>query len=293
MTMTPDARPLRRLPEAGDAVRGRSARRPAERSAARTGRRQAALYRLFAGAGFPERSDLVRQPGAVPQLADADAVFPAIAQRPGVRYIALVPNERGLDRAIAAGVDDIAVFTAASRNVRAAQHPPDDRRVACDLRRSSRARARDARARVGLDRVRLPLRRRGRAGGVVRVARALLDLGGDELSIADTIGFATPEHVSEVARKLQAEMPVERLAMDFYDTHHCAGQRARGFGGQRGDLRRFERRFGRMSLCTRRDEPGHRRPVAHAPHHEPRDRGRSGAVRAASRFIAGVLERPA
>ena len=62
-------------------------------------------------------------PAAVPQLADADEVFPAIRKRDGVRYLALVPNQRGLDRALAADVKEIAVFTAASetfaqRNIR-------------------------------------------------------------------------------------------------------------------------------------------------------------------------------
>ena len=52
-------------------------------------------------------------PAAVPQLADADEVFPAIRKRDGVRYLALVPNQRGLDRALAADVKEIAVFTAA------------------------------------------------------------------------------------------------------------------------------------------------------------------------------------
>src|SRR3981081_3964723 len=55
-------------------------------------------------------------PKAVPQMADADEVFAAIRKKPGVRYVALVPNPRGLDRALAAGGPDIALFVAATES---------------------------------------------------------------------------------------------------------------------------------------------------------------------------------
>ena len=66
-----------------------------------------------AGLSAVEATSFV-SPKAVPQLADADAVMRALRRRPGVRYPVLVPNERGLDRALAAGVDAIALFTAAT-----------------------------------------------------------------------------------------------------------------------------------------------------------------------------------
>src|SRR3954453_1407356 len=55
-------------------------------------------------------------PRAVPQMADADEVFRAMQKRPRVRYVALVPNPRGLDRALAAGVRDLALFVAATES---------------------------------------------------------------------------------------------------------------------------------------------------------------------------------
>ena len=78
---------------------------------------------LLADAGLPvvEVTSFV-SPKAVPQLADADQVLPAVHRRSGVRYPVLVPNLRGLERAVAAGADAIAVFTAASRGVRAREH---------------------------------------------------------------------------------------------------------------------------------------------------------------------------
>src|SRR6185312_2849665 len=72
---------------------------------------------LLSEAGFSwiEVSSFVH-PKAVPRMADADAVFGAITRRPGVRYVALVPNPRGLDRAVAANVQDIALFLAATES---------------------------------------------------------------------------------------------------------------------------------------------------------------------------------
>ncbi len=69
----------------------------------------------LADAGLPviEATSFVH-PRAVPQLADADALFPAIGRRPGVRYPVLVPTSRGLERAVAAGADEIAVVIGAT-----------------------------------------------------------------------------------------------------------------------------------------------------------------------------------
>ena len=77
--------------------------------------RKVQLIERLADAGLPvvEATSFV-SPRAVPQLADADEVLPAVHRRPGVRYPVLVPNMRGLERALAAGADAVAVFTAAS-----------------------------------------------------------------------------------------------------------------------------------------------------------------------------------
>src|SRR5262245_49902243 len=64
-----------------------------------------------AGFGWIEASSFVH-PKAVPRMADADEVFRGIDRRAEVRYVALVPNPRGLDRALAAGVEDLALFVA-------------------------------------------------------------------------------------------------------------------------------------------------------------------------------------
>jgi len=164
-------------------------------------------------------------PKAVPQLADADAVFPAIRKRDGVRYLVLVPNERGLDRAIAAGVRDVVVFTAASdtfaqRNIRMTIAESLD--VFGTV--IARARAAGMRVRAALSTAfGCPFEGDVPPANVVRVARALLELGADELSIADTIGVATPNQVVDVVGALlEAGIGLDRFGLHFHDTRGTA-----------------------------------------------------------------------
>ena len=164
-------------------------------------------------------------PKAVPQLADADAVFPAIHKRDGVRYIALCPNDRGLDRAIAAGVREIAVFTAASetfaaRNIRMSV----DASLATFAAVIARAKEHGMRVRASVSTAfGCPFEGAVPATTVVRVAQRLLDIGADDLSIADTIGVATPNQVIDVcAALLEAGIGVDRFGLHFHDTRGTA-----------------------------------------------------------------------
>ncbi len=164
-------------------------------------------------------------PAAVPQLADADAVFPAIHKRAGVRYITLVPNERGLDRALAAGVAEIAVFTAASetfaqRNIRMSI----DASLATFAGVIAHAHANGMRVRASVSTAfGCPFEGAVPPANVVRVSQALLDAGADSLSIADTIGIATPNQVIDVVSALvEAGIPLERFGLHFHDTRGTA-----------------------------------------------------------------------
>jgi isopropylmalate/homocitrate/citramalate synthase len=164
-------------------------------------------------------------PTAVPQLADADDVFPAIHKRPGVRYITLVPNQRGLDRAIAADVREIAVFTAASETFA-------ERNIRMSIEASLKTFAIViARAHAGGMTVRAsvstafgcPFEGDVPVANVVRVAQALLDAGADSLSIADTIGVATPNQVIDVVSALlNAGIGLEQFGLHFHDTRGTA-----------------------------------------------------------------------
>jgi isopropylmalate/homocitrate/citramalate synthase len=181
---------------------------------------------LLADAGLSEiEATSFVAPAAIPQLADADALMTALPRRPGVRYPVLVPNLRGLARAEAAGVDAIAVFTAASdafttRNIR----------MTVD---ESLAAFEPVLARAG----ELGWWRRGYVStafgcpysGAVDPARAvsvglrLLELGVEEVCFGDTIGVGVPPQVRDLtARAIDAGIPLERIAFHFHDTRGTA-----------------------------------------------------------------------
>ncbi|MDX6594365.1 MAG: hydroxymethylglutaryl-CoA lyase [Gaiellales bacterium] len=175
----------------------------------------------LAAAGLPvvEVTSFVH-PAAVPQLADADQVLPAVRRREGVRYPVLVPNERGLDRALEAGADAIAVFTAASEAFAKANI---NMSIAESLERFApmvrRAREEGMWARGYVSTAfGCPYQGAVEPQAVVDVAVALLELGCDEISIGDTIGVAEPDDVGRVVTALLEELPADRLALHLHDT---------------------------------------------------------------------------
>ncbi|HEX8034098.1 MAG TPA: hydroxymethylglutaryl-CoA lyase [Ktedonobacterales bacterium] len=180
---------------------------------------------LLSAAGFPviEATSFV-SPKAVPQLADAAEVMAGIERKPGVRYTALVPNRKGMERALAAGVDEVAVFTGASETF--VQHNINTS-IAGSIENFrpvvETARAAGKRVRGYISTAfGCPYEGHVAPEAVVRVADLLLGLGVDELSIGDTIGVATPNQVVEVTELLLGRMPVERVAMHFHDTRGTA-----------------------------------------------------------------------
>lgn len=159
-------------------------------------------------------------PRWVPQLADAGEVFTAIERRPGVSYPVLVPNEAGYERAIAVGAREIAVFTAASeafnrRNINAS--------IDESLRRFEpvldRAREDAVRVRGYVSTVLgCPYQGQVPVADVVRVSRALHEMGCDEISLGDTIGTGTPLAARGMLRAVAEEVPMHALAVHFHDT---------------------------------------------------------------------------
>ncbi|MHC3819382.1 hydroxymethylglutaryl-CoA lyase [Streptomyces sp. DT9] len=164
-------------------------------------------------------------PKWVPQLADAEDLFPLLGDIADVGDVALpvlVPNERGLDRALALGARRIAVFGSATETF-----------AARNLNRTvdeSLAMFEPVVARAKADRVHVrgylsmcfgdPWEGAVPVPQVVRVARALLDLGCDELSLGDTIGVATPGHVRALLSALNvAGVPTETIGVHFHDTY--------------------------------------------------------------------------
>jgi len=177
--------------------------------------------------GFPEIevSSFVR-PEWVPQLADAEAVFEGITRKPGVSYMALVPNEAGLERAQAARADKVAVFTAASETF---SRKNSNASIAQSIERFRPVLARAGRPVRGYVSTAFHCPYEGPIAPerVLPVAQALLDLGCDELSLGDTIGKATPEQVRRLLERLLPVCPVGRLALHFHDTFGQAVQNAR------------------------------------------------------------------
>ena len=157
---------------------------------------------------------------AVPQLADGADVMAGITRRGGVRYPVLVPNERGLDAALAAGATEIAVFTAASetfnrRNVNASIDESIERFQPV----AERAHAAGLWLRGYVSTAfGCPFQGPVPIEDVVSVTRRLFDLGCGEVSVGDTIGVADPRQVREVVMALADEVPVTRIALHLHDT---------------------------------------------------------------------------
>ena len=160
-------------------------------------------------------------PKWVPQLADAAEVFAGIKRRPGVAYPVLVPNEKGYERARAAGVEEIAVFTAASEAFnRANTNATIDESLARFGPVLARAREDGVRVRGYVSTVLgCPYQGEVPMADVVRVCRALHAMGCYEISLGDTIGVGTPRRAREMLRAVAAEVPMPALAVHFHDTY--------------------------------------------------------------------------
>lgn len=181
---------------------------------------------LLADAGLREiEATSFVSPKAIPQLSDADAVMGQLERKPGVRYPVLVPNVRGMERAEAAGADAICVFTAASEAFTRANINMSITE-SIDAFRPVIARARErgwwTRGYVSTA-FGCPYQGEVGEAAVVAVARQLLEVGVDEVSIGDTIGVAGPADVRRVVGALDAAgIGADRLAMHFHDTRGTA-----------------------------------------------------------------------
>jgi isopropylmalate/homocitrate/citramalate synthase len=189
-------------------------------------------------------------PRAIPQLADGEEVFRAVRKREGVRYPVLVPNEKGMDRAEAAGARDIAVFTAASEtfNLRNTNASIEESftRFAPVLARARRAGIR-VRGYVSCA-FGCPYEGRVRPELVAAVAARLHEAGCDEISIGDTIGVGVPTQVPEVVgRTVEAGVPLLALALHFHDTRGTA--LANVAEGLRAGVRTFDASAGGLGGC--------------------------------------------
>jgi isopropylmalate/homocitrate/citramalate synthase len=163
-------------------------------------------------------------PKWVPQMADTAEVYAEIPKDPGVEYPVLVPNMKGLERAIDAGVKSIAIFTAASeafnkRNINMSIDESFENYAPVALR----AREEGMRVRGYVSTAfGCPYEGDVPEEKVLEVCARLLDLGCYEVSVGDTIGVGTPMQVQGVIGVLLQVIPTSRLAMHFHDTRGTA-----------------------------------------------------------------------
>ncbi len=184
-------------------------------------------------------------PRWVPQLSDAEDVFAGITRSPGVVYSALVPNEKGMDRAEASGADKISVFTAASQtfnrfNINATTEESIERFRPVIRRSTVPVRGYVSTA------IWCPYEERVAPRAVLDVMERLVDLGVNELSIADTVGKASPD---EVRRLLDVILPCDvPVALHFHDTYGMAVANAFTAWGEYG-IDTFDSSAGALGGC--------------------------------------------
>ncbi|KTC87585.1 MULTISPECIES: hydroxymethylglutaryl-CoA lyase [Legionella] len=160
-------------------------------------------------------------PKAIPQLADNEAVFTTIKKLASVHYSALVPNERGMLKALEVGVKEIAVFTAASETF-------NQRNINCSIAESiarfepvlALAKAHKIRVRAYIScALGCPYEGKITPQQVASVARQLLKFNVDELCLGDTIGVGTPKQTKAVIEEMLELLPISQLGMHFHDTY--------------------------------------------------------------------------
>ncbi|HCP00651.1 MAG TPA: hydroxymethylglutaryl-CoA lyase [Rhodospirillaceae bacterium] len=181
-----------------------------------------ALIDRLSAAGLPAvEAGAFVSPKWVPQMADTTEVLAGIEQQPGTRYPVLVPNARGLEGAIASGVEEIAIFGAASETF-------SQKNINCSIDESlERFRPVAAAALAQGIKVRgyvscvlgCPYEGEVEIDSVVRVAQALDEMSCYEVSLGDTIGVGTPDRAFAMVGAVAEVVPVERLALHFHDTY--------------------------------------------------------------------------
>lgn len=180
------------------------------------------LIRRLAEAGIPAvEAGAFVSPKWVPQMADSEAVLNTVERRPGTVYPVLVPNMKGFERARAANVTEIALFSAASETF-------SQKNTNCSIAESIERAAPVAAAGLAAGmRVRgyiscalgCPYEGDINVGEVADLAGKLLAMGCYEISLGDTIGVGTPAKASAMVQAVAGEVPMEQLGLHFHDTY--------------------------------------------------------------------------
>lgn len=175
------------------------------------------------GVSYIEITSFVH-PKWVPALSDAVEVAQGIERVPGVTYGALVPNAKGLERALLADIDDVAVFMSASethnqKNINKSME--DTFPILKETAKAALAAQKTVRGYISTV-FGCPYEGNVEIDAVIRVAENMLEMGIQEISLGDTIGIAHPRQVQEVLEVLLKRFPAEKLAMHFHNTYGMA-----------------------------------------------------------------------
>ncbi|HET7649360.1 MAG TPA: hydroxymethylglutaryl-CoA lyase [Gammaproteobacteria bacterium] len=160
-------------------------------------------------------------PKWIPQLADAEEVFKGILKKPGVSYPVLVPNEKGMQRALETGAREVSIFTAASESF-------NRKNINCSIAESiERFKPVMEQAAKHAIRVRgyistvigCPYEGAIAPEAVANIAKELAAMGCYEISLGDTIGVGTPVKAQRMLSAIAADVPMQKLAVHFHDTY--------------------------------------------------------------------------
>ena len=163
-------------------------------------------------------------PKWVPQMADAAEVFAGITRKTGVRYTALVPNLKGLERASIAGVSEVGIFAAASETFSQKNiNQTIDESLQNYEKVCAQATTEGLKVRGYLSTCFVcPFEGNIDARRVADLSATLIDMGVYQVVISDTIGAATPGDVVRVLDAASAKVPLEQIALHFHDTRGTA-----------------------------------------------------------------------
>jgi hydroxymethylglutaryl-CoA lyase len=189
-------------------------------------------------------------PGVVPQMADTDEVFAQLPPAPGVQLMALVPNLRGADRALAAGVEHVRVVLSVSEghsrsntNRTVDEGLVETRAVVERVRQAGDVRITGALATVFV----CPFDGMVPIGQVERVVGSLVEMGLEEISLSDTLGKADPAHVARVVAAMRKAFPGTEFGLHLHDTYGMGI--ANAAAGLEQGVRQFDAALGGIGGC--------------------------------------------
>ena len=188
-------------------------------------------------------------PKWIPQLADAEEILRRIDRRVGVEYSALVPNERGLERAFRANVDAVGVFISASESHnRKNMNKSIDETFAALKPVVYAANSLHKRVRGYVSTAfGCPYEGDISVEQVLKVMERLLEMGVDEISIGDTIGTAIPSHVILLTKEIAKRVSLDSISLHFHDTHGTAI--ANVYAGLLSGIWKFDGSIGGLGGC--------------------------------------------